>query len=100
MESTWFDSVSSMPQSPANSRSADQPRIAFAYWLDAFVLVFYKSDAALARAVGVDRSLVSRWRRGMVPQVPALVRLAEETKTDLSVLMRIAGYKPDGSRSE
>jgi hypothetical protein len=88
-----------MSQNPSKISPAEQEPTAFASWLNAFILAIYKSDAALARAIDVDRSLVGKWRRGMTPQVPALVRLAETTKTDLSVLMRIAGYQSDGSRS-
>lgn len=74
------------------------PPTPLAAWLDSIIPAVFASDAALANAVGVDRSLVGKWRRGMTPKVAALVRLADAAGTDIGVLMRIAGYQPEGSR--
>jgi transcriptional regulator with XRE-family HTH domain len=72
---------------------------ALARWLDSVIPALYKSDAALARAIGVDRSLVGKWRRGATPQPRALVRLADATGTSVEALSRIAGYRSAGSGS-
>jgi len=64
-----------------------------ARWLDSIIPAVYRSDAALARAVGVDRSLVGKWRRGTTPKAPALLRLSEVTGTSLETLIRITGYQ-------
>ena len=65
------------------------------HWLDAIVPAVYTTDGALAQAVGVHRSYISKWRRGMTPQPPALVKLAAATRTDVSVLTQIAAYRPE-----
>jgi transcriptional regulator with XRE-family HTH domain len=64
----------------------------FAFWLDSIVPAVISSDAEFARRVGVDQSYVHRWRRGRRPQVPALVKIANVTGTNLETLLRIVGY--------
>lgn len=65
------------------------------------VPAIFENDAALARAVGVNQSTVLRWRRGTVPQVPALNALAEVTGTDIATLLKIAGHgQPASGRKE
>jgi transcriptional regulator with XRE-family HTH domain len=81
-----------VPDSPRES--TDREPTAFAQWLDSLVPAVFKNHAALARAVGVHRSYVAKWRRGVVPQVPALVKLADATGTSLETLLRVAGYQP------
>ena len=65
-----------------------------AHWLDSVVPALFPSDAALSRALGVPQSYVSRWRRGVIPEVPSLVKLASATGTSVETLLRIAGYLP------
>jgi transcriptional regulator with XRE-family HTH domain len=73
----------------------------FARWLDSIVPALFPTDAALARAIGVNQSTVTRWRRGTTPQVPALYALADSTRTDISTLLKIAGYgRPASGRKE
>lgn len=73
----------------------------FAHWIDSVVPAIFESDAALARAVGVNQSTVLRWRRGTAPQVPALNALAEVTGTDIATLLKIAGHgRPASGRKE
>lgn len=75
------------------------PSTPLAAWLDSLIPAVFTSDAALANAIGVDRSLVGRWRRGKSPGAASLARLAHAAGTDIGVLMRIAGYQPEGGRS-
>lgn len=65
----------------------------FARWVSALVPAVYPSHAALARAVGTSEANVSRWRKGTVPSVPMLVRLAAATGTSMETLLKIAGYE-------
>lgn len=60
----------------------------------------YPSNAALAREIGVSRSLIGKWRRGAMPQAPALIRLADATGTSLETLFRITGYRPSPEPGE
>lgn len=78
----------SLPEDQLASADASS----FAHWLDSIVPAIFPTDAALAQAVGVNQSTITRWRRGTVPQVPALQALAEATKTDVSTLLRIAAH--------
>jgi transcriptional regulator with XRE-family HTH domain len=66
-----------------------------ASWLDSMVPARFPSDAALARAVGVEQSYITRWRRGVTPSLPSLLKLAKATGTSAETLMHIAGYRPD-----
>jgi transcriptional regulator with XRE-family HTH domain len=69
---------------------------AFAKWLDGLVPAVFPSDAALARAVGVNRTTVLRWRQGQVPKIPQLLKLSEVTGTSTDTLLRISGYRESG----
>jgi len=64
-------------------------------WLDSIVPAVIPTDAEFARRVGVDQSYVTRWRRGVRPQVPALVKIAKVTGTSIETLLMIAGYVDD-----
>lgn len=79
--------------------SEDQePRAAptkFALWLDSIIPAVIPTDAEFARRLGVNQSYVHRWRRGRRPQVPALIKIADVTGTDLNTLLRIVGYAPN-----
>ena len=70
---------------------------AFARWLDSLMPAVFESDAALARAIGAKQSTVMRWHRGSIPTVPYLLKLSEVTGTRIEVLLKIAGYRPDGT---
>ncbi len=83
-----------MSESPKEAER-DRDTSAFARWLDSVIPAVYRSDAALAKAVGVDRSMVGRWRRGATPQATSLIRLADATGTSLETLFRISGYRPN-----
>ena len=61
----------------------------FARWLDLIEPAVIKNDAALARAVGVPRSTVTRWRRGTLPSAAHLLKLAEATGTSVDTITRI-----------
>lgn len=71
----------------------------FALWLDSIIPAVIPTDAEFARLVGVNQSYVTRWRRGRRPQVPALVKIADVTGTNLETLLRIVGYVPDEQNS-
>ena len=77
-----------MPEPPAETP--------FARWLDSVVPALYPDDSALARACDVSPSTVFRWRRGNIPKLPALLKLAAATRTSTDTLLRVAGYQPDG----
>lgn len=83
-----------VPEQPRKAAPQPDQATPMARWLASVIPAVYKSDAALAREIGVDRSLVGKWRRGMVPSAPALVKLANATGTSLETLIRIAGYQP------
>ena len=71
-----------------------------ARWLDSVVPALFPSDAALSRALGVPQSYVSRWRRGITPEVPSLVKLATATGTSVETLLKIAGYRLPGDEGK
>lgn len=82
-----------MPHEPDSERSESDPRAtAFGAFLDSVVPALYPTDAALARALSVPQSSVLRWRRGTVPSVPNLLKLAQVTNTSTDFLLRVAGY--------
>lgn len=85
-----------MPDSSADKPDSEQTKTRqttpFASWLDSIVPAVIPSDAEFARRVGVDQSYVTRWRRGRRPQVPALVKIAKVTGTNIETLLMIAGY--------
>ncbi len=76
-------------------RARGQEQIPFASWLDSMIPALFANDADFARALGVNQSQVHRWRRGVVPQLNALVKMSKLTKTDIETLAQIAGYQPD-----
>lgn len=65
----------------------------FGSWLDSIVPAVIPTDAEFARRLGVDQSYIHRWRRGVCPQVPALVKISSVTGTSLETLLMIAGYQ-------
>ena len=79
----------------AETDAADRPETPFAKWLDSIVPALFPSDAALARELDLAQANVSRWRRGTVPQVPALRKLAKVTGVSVDFLLRVAGYDED-----
>ena len=81
-----------MPASEAQGSSPEPPKTRFALWLDSVIPAVIPSDAEFARRVGVNQSYVHKWRRGRRPQVPALVKIADVTGTQLETLLRIVGY--------
>lgn len=52
----------------------------------------YTNNAALARALGVQQSTVSRWKTGSKPSVEHLNKISELFGVDLKVLLVLAGY--------
>jgi len=84
-----------MPANPPSRSASGQDRTPFAFWLDSMIPAMFPNDAAFARALGVDQSQVHRWRRGVVPQAPALMKMAKLTGTAIETLVQIAGYRPD-----
>jgi transcriptional regulator with XRE-family HTH domain len=72
-------------------------RTPFSSWLDSIIPAVFKNDAEFARRLGVNQSYVHRWRRGVQPQVPALMKIARLTGTDIETLLRIAGYQDEES---
>jgi transcriptional regulator with XRE-family HTH domain len=94
-------SVSPMPDTRPQGPDATPEKTPFASWLDSIVPAVIPTDAEFARRIGVSRDYVTRWRRGRRPQVPALVKIADATGTNLETLLRIVGYvpdKPEGSK--
>jgi transcriptional regulator with XRE-family HTH domain len=82
-EPPWKDPL------PANNSTPDQ----FIDWLTGMTRALgYSRDADLARALGIDQSIVSRWRRGSRPSVEHLARVSTLTKTQLEPLLVLAGY--------
>lgn len=73
----------------------------FGHWIDGLVPAVFESEAALARAIGVPQSTVSRWRRGETrPRVEQLLTVSEVTGTSIETLVRIAGYRPSSRGGE
>lgn len=91
-ERKFFSNVSFMPSNSPRGSASDSSRMPFASWLDSIVPALFPSDAEFARRLGVDQSYVTRWRRGVRPQVPALVKIAKVTGTNLETVLMIAGY--------
>lgn len=79
---------------PEDKQTTGQQVTPFGQWLDTVVPAVFKSDAELARALGVNQGNVTRWRKGRVPGVQSLYRLAEVTGVSMEYLMRVAGYRP------
>jgi transcriptional regulator with XRE-family HTH domain len=91
-----------MPNDPADpaaeERDSAGERTPFASFLDSVVPAKFKNDRALAKALGVDQSYLYRWRRGVRPQVPALLKLATVTGCSVDFLLTVAGYQPGGGK--
>jgi len=84
-----------MPQTPQRKPGGrDQEPTPFAHWLDAMIPAKFKNDAEFARQLGVEQVYVHRWRRGVKPQVPMLVRISRLTGTSVETLAEIVGYEP------
>lgn len=52
----------------------------------------YARDSDVARALQIDQSIVSRWRKGSQPSVKHLDRISDLTGTPLEPLLVLAGY--------
>lgn len=72
----------------------------FALWLDMTASAMgFKNDAALAKALGINPSSISRWKSGMQPRVSHLAKVSEIFGVDLKPLLVISGHleaKADG----
>lgn len=65
----------------------------FIDWLTAMTRALgYNRDSELARALQVDQSIVSRWRKGSRPSVEHLARVSALTGTPLEPLLVLADY--------
>jgi transcriptional regulator with XRE-family HTH domain len=74
---------------------------AFGRLLDGLVPAVFESEAALARQLGVPQSTVTRWRRGATrPRVEQLLTLSEVSGISIETLVRTAGYRPPGRRTQ
>jgi transcriptional regulator with XRE-family HTH domain len=83
-----------MPETPGETGASSS----FASYIDSIVPAVFESDSALARAVGVHRATITRWRQGAVPTVPYLLKLSKATGMPLDSLLKIAGYREDDGR--
>ncbi len=84
-----------MPNKSPAGPGRDQERTPFASWLDSIIPAIFPNDAAFALALGVNQSQVHRWRRGVVPQAPTLMKMSKVTDTAIETLVQIAGYRAD-----
>lgn len=66
----------------------------FVHWLNTLVPAMFPSDAALARAVEISPSQVGRWRRGSIPRVDVMRRLATATGVSPEYLLWVVGARP------
>jgi hypothetical protein len=82
-----------MPLTSQQAADSDQEPTPFAHWLDALIPAIFKNDADFARQLGVQQAYVHRWRRGVRPQVPMLVKISALTGTSVEMLARIVGYE-------
>lgn len=60
----------------------------------------YKTDAALASAINVQQSTVTRWRQGNQPQIKHLVALARLFKMGIEPLLTLSGHVPSDVLSD
>jgi transcriptional regulator with XRE-family HTH domain len=68
---------------------------AFASWLGTMgAALGYTNDAQLAKALEVNQSIVSRWRRGSQPSAAHLWRVGRLFRTDLEALLVLSGHIP------
>jgi transcriptional regulator with XRE-family HTH domain len=74
---------------------------AFGRWLNAMMRARQLTGSDLARAVGVNPSTVSRWRRGATPDPSVLPSLAKALDVDPLRLMVTTGFvSPENARVE
>ncbi|MEU7742007.1 hypothetical protein [Nonomuraea sp. NPDC049158] len=67
----------------------------FADWVSTTAKGFgYKTDAALAQAIGVQQSTVTRWRQGNQPQIKHLVALAYLFRMRIDPLLAMSEHVP------
>lgn len=77
----------------ATDTSDDTAANPFIEWLTPTARALgYARDSDLARALEVDQSVVSRWKKGSQPSVKHLARISELTGTQLEPLLVLAGY--------
>jgi transcriptional regulator with XRE-family HTH domain len=57
----------------------------------------FKNDAEFARALGVQQAYVHRWRGGVKPQIPMLLKISKVTGTSVETLAEIVGYEGGAS---
>lgn len=73
--------------------TSDAAASTFIGWLTATARALgYNRDSDLARALQVDQSVVSRWRKGSQPSVKHLAKVSDLTGTQLVPLLVLAGY--------
>lgn len=90
-----------MPGSSAEERQGGGETPPFARLLDSLMPAVFESEAALARAIDVPQSTVSRWRRGETrPRVEQLLTLSEVSGISIDVLVRTAGYRASRPRAK
>jgi hypothetical protein len=83
-----------MPQTQQEkSPGRGQAPTPFAHWLDAMIPAKFRNDADFARQLGVQQAYVHRWRRGVRPQLPMLLKISKLTGTSVETLAEIAGYQ-------
>lgn len=71
------------------------PTNPFASWLSTMgAALGYTNDARLAKALGVNQSIVNRWRRGSQPSVAHLWTVSRLFRTDLVALLVLTGHIP------
>jgi transcriptional regulator with XRE-family HTH domain len=69
--------------------------------LSDYMLLSKLTDDAMARMVGVDRSAVTKWRRGTIrPDWPSLARLSEATKGAVTPNDFLPDQSPDHQPAE
>lgn len=76
------------------------PEPSFAEWMQAEMERRAWRQADLARAAGLDVSMVSRWRRGRRPDPASLERIAVALGVDLDLLLTLAGHRPPSPRDD
>lgn len=86
-----------MPRTAQAPAAGGQEQTPFAHWLNAMIPAKFKNDAEFARAVGVEQVYVHRWRRGVRPQIPMLLKISRATGTSVETLAEIVGYEGGAS---
>ncbi|MCG5220290.1 helix-turn-helix domain-containing protein [Streptosporangium sp. KLBMP 9127] len=68
---------------------------AFAEWVSATARgLGFRTDAQLAKALGVQQSTVTRWRTGSQPQIKHLVAISRLFKMKIEPLLALSGHVP------